>query len=37
MLFLLCRVIPIRTCRVLVPVVTAFTLGHSATLIGTPA
>jgi HupE/UreJ protein len=35
MLFLLCLVIPIRKFRVLVPVVTAFTLGHSATLIGT--
>ena len=35
MLFLLCLVIPIRRFRVLVPVVTAFTLGHSATLIGT--
>jgi hypothetical protein len=35
LLFLLCLVIPIRKLRVLVPVVTAFTLGHSATLIGT--
>jgi hypothetical protein len=35
LLFLLCLVIPIRRLRVLVPVVTAFTLGHSATLIGT--
>jgi hypothetical protein len=35
LLFLLCLVIPIRKFRVLVPVITAFTLGHSATLIGT--
>jgi len=35
LLFLLCLVIPIRRLRVLVPVVTAFTVGHSATLIGT--
>jgi len=35
LLFLLCLVIPIRRLRVLIPVVTAFTLGHSATLIGT--
>jgi hypothetical protein len=35
LLFLLCLVIPIRRLRVLVPVITAFTLGHSATLIGT--
>jgi len=35
LLFLLCLVIPMRRLRVLVPVVTAFTLGHSATLIGT--
>jgi hypothetical protein len=35
MLFLLCLVIPFRRLRPLVPVVTAFTLGHSVTLIGT--
>jgi hypothetical protein len=35
LLFLLCLVIPIRRLRGLVPVITAFTLGHSATLIGT--
>jgi hypothetical protein len=35
LLFLLCLVIPLRRLRVLVPVVTAFTFGHSATLIGT--
>ncbi len=35
LLFLLCLVIPIRRLRTLVPVITAFTVGHSATLIGT--
>ena len=35
LLFLLCLVIPIRRLRVLIPVITAFTLGHSVTLIGT--
>lgn len=35
MLFLLCLVIPFRRIRGLVPVITAFTLGHSVTLIGT--
>ena len=35
LLFLLCLVIPFRRVRSLIPVVTAFTLGHSVTLIGT--
>jgi hypothetical protein len=35
LLFLLCLVTPIRRLRVLIPVITAFTLGHSVTLIGT--
>jgi HupE / UreJ protein len=35
MLFLLCLVIPFRRVRPLIPVITAFTLGHSITLIGT--
>lgn len=35
LLFLLCLVIPIRQLRVLIPVITAFTFGHSVTLIGT--
>ncbi len=35
LLFLLCLVIPLRRLRLLIPVVTAFTIGHSATLIGT--
>ncbi|MGC2524836.1 MAG: HupE/UreJ family protein, partial [Stellaceae bacterium] len=35
MLFLLCLVIPFRRVKPLIPVVTAFTLGHSITLIGT--
>lgn len=35
LLFLLCLVIPFRRVRSLVPVITAFTLGHSLTLIGT--
>ena len=33
LLFLLCLVIPVRRLRVLVPVVTAFTLAHSLTLV----
>jgi hypothetical protein len=35
LLFLLCLVIPFRRIRSLVPVITAFTVGHSVTLIGT--
>lgn len=35
LLFLLCLVIPFRQVRGLIPVITAFTLGHSVTLIGT--
>ena len=35
MLFLLCLVIPFRRIKPLIPVITAFTLGHSITLIGT--
>jgi HupE / UreJ protein len=35
LLFLLCLVIPFRRIWGLVPVITAFTLGHSITLIGT--
>jgi hypothetical protein len=35
MLFLVCLVIPFRRVGPLVPIVTAFTLGHSITLIGT--
>jgi hypothetical protein len=35
LLFLLCLVIPFRRIMPLVPVITAFTLGHSITLIGT--
>jgi hypothetical protein len=35
LLFLLCLVIPYRRVKPLVPVITAFTLGHSITLIGT--
>jgi hypothetical protein len=35
LLFLLCLVIPFRRIVPLVPVITAFTLGHSVTLIGT--
>jgi hypothetical protein len=35
MLFLLCLVIPFRRVKPLIPVITAFTLGHSITLIGT--
>src|SRR6266436_7447215 len=35
LLFLLCLIIPFRQIRGLIPVITAFTLGHSVTLIGT--
>jgi HupE / UreJ protein len=35
LLFLLCLIIPFRRLAGLVPVITAFTLGHSVTLIGT--
>lgn len=35
LLFLLCLIIPFRRIRPLIPIVTAFTLGHSITLIGT--
>jgi len=35
LLFLLCLVIPLRSIRSLIPVVTAFTVAHSITLIGT--
>lgn len=35
LLFLLCLIIPFRRVRGLIPVITAFTLGHSVTLIGT--
>jgi HupE / UreJ protein len=35
LLFLLCLIIPFREIRGLVPVITAFTVGHSITLIGT--
>ena len=35
LLFLLCLVIPFRRIVSLVPVITAFTIGHSVTLIGT--
>jgi hypothetical protein len=35
LLFLLCLIIPFRRVRSLVPVITAFTVGHSVTLIGT--
>jgi hypothetical protein len=34
-LFLLCLIIPFRRIRSLIPVITAFTVGHSVTLIGT--
>jgi hypothetical protein len=34
LLFLLCLIIPFRKIRGLIPVVTAFTLGHSVTLLG---
>ena len=35
MLFLLCLVIPFRRVKPLIPIITAFTFGHSITLIGT--
>jgi hypothetical protein len=35
LLFLLCLIIPFRRIKGLIPVITAFTLGHSVTLIGT--
>ena len=35
LLFLLCLVIPFRRVKPLIPVITAFTVGHSVTLIGT--
>jgi HupE / UreJ protein len=35
LLFLLCLIIPFRRIRDLIPVITAFTIGHSITLIGT--
>lgn len=35
LLFLLCLIIPFRRIWSLIPVITAFTLGHSVTLIGT--
>jgi hypothetical protein len=35
LLFLLCLVIPFRRVKPLIPVTTAFTVGHSVTLIGT--
>ncbi len=35
LLFLLCLIIPFRRLRGLLPVITAFTLGHSITLLGT--
>lgn len=35
LLFLLCLVLPFRRIRSLIPVITAFTVGHSITLIGT--
>jgi len=35
LLFLLCLVIPFRSIRSLIPTITAFTVGHSITLIGT--
>jgi HupE / UreJ protein len=35
LLFLLCLIIPFRRITGLIPVITAFTLGHSVTLIGT--
>jgi len=34
-LFLLCLIIPFRRITALIPIITAFTLGHSVTLIGT--
>jgi len=35
LLFLLCLIIPFRRITTLIPIITAFTLGHSVTLIGT--
>jgi hypothetical protein len=35
LLFLLCLIIPFRRIAMLVPIITAFTVGHSVTLIGT--
>ncbi len=35
LLFLLCLIIPFRRIRSFIPVITAFTVGHSVTLIGT--
>jgi hypothetical protein len=35
LLFLLCLIIPFRRITTLVPIITAFTVGHSITLIGT--
>jgi hypothetical protein len=35
LLFLLCLIIPFRRISTLVPIITAFTVGHSITLIGT--
>jgi HupE/UreJ protein len=35
LLFLLCLIIPFRRVTALIPIITAFTLGHSVTLIGT--
>jgi HupE / UreJ protein len=35
LLFLLCLIIPFRRITSLIPIITAFTLGHSVTLIGT--
>jgi hypothetical protein len=35
LLFLLCLIIPFRRIAALVPIITAFTVGHSVTLIGT--
>src|SRR5208337_3270688 len=34
LLFLLCLIIPFRNIRGLIPVITAFTVGHSVTLLG---
>src|SRR4029077_97709 len=35
LLFLLCLIIPFRRITALIPIITAFTVGHSITLIGT--
>jgi hypothetical protein len=35
LLFLLCLIIPFRRITALIPIITAFTVGHSVTLIGT--